>query len=73
MPQVAEYKELIFTIKVKPDVVEVDCRVGTDADQAEAFALCELLLGAVRDFNRLHILRDGAGEASNSMGGGIGR
>ncbi len=60
MPQVSKNKAVIFTVQLKPDRVEVDGRMGADADQGEAFALCERLLGAVRDFNRLHILRDGA-------------
>ena len=47
-----EDKEVVFTLRVKPETVEVDGRVGADANEGEAFALCERLLNAVRDFNR---------------------
>ena len=52
MPQAYENTAVIFTVQIKSDSLEVDGWVGPDADEGEAFALCERLLGAVRDFNR---------------------
>ena len=43
---------VVFTIQIRPETVELDGQIGADADESEAFALCERLFGAVRDFNR---------------------
>jgi hypothetical protein len=51
-----EDMEVIFKIHVKPDSVEVDSRIGSDADD-EALALCERLLDTVREFSRLDNMR----------------
>jgi len=48
--QVPHDREIVFTIEVKPETVEVDGHIGADADTAEAFALCQRLFDAVRDF-----------------------
>jgi hypothetical protein len=47
-----EDREVVFTIRVKPETVEVDGRIGAGADEADAVALCERLLDAVWDFSR---------------------
>ena len=44
--------EVVFIVENKPKIVELDGYIGADANQAEAFALCERLIGVVRDFNR---------------------
>jgi hypothetical protein len=46
-----EDREVIVTIHVRPESVEVDSSVGSDADD-EAFALCDRLFDTVRDFIR---------------------
>ena len=49
MPQEFDDR-VVFTVESKPKIVELDGYIGADANQAEAFALCERLIGAVRDF-----------------------
>lgn len=44
--------EAVFTVQNKPKIIELDGYIGAHANQTEAFALCERLLSAVRDFNR---------------------
>ena len=51
-----EDKEVMFTVHVRPESVEVDGRVGSDAED-DAYALCERLLSTVRDFNRTEAMR----------------
>lgn len=51
MPQGTD-AEVVFTVQIKPKSVDLDGYVGADADEAEAFALFQRLMGAVRDFNR---------------------
>jgi hypothetical protein len=50
MPQDQD-REVTFTVQIKPETVEVGAYIGPDADETEAFALCERLFSAVRDFN----------------------
>jgi len=51
-----EDKEVILTVHVRPESVEVDGRVGSDAED-DAYALCERLLTTVREFSRAEAMR----------------
>ena len=52
-----EEREVVFTIQLKPETVEMDGRIGADANEVEAFDLCERLLDTVRAFNRTDAMK----------------
>lgn len=57
MLQAPKDKDVIFTVRLKPDRIEVDGKVGVNADEKEAIALCERLIWVVRDFSRANFSR----------------
>jgi hypothetical protein len=48
MEPMEQDREIVFTIEVHPETVELDARIGPDADAGEAFELYTRLFGAVQ-------------------------